>query len=490
MISALSFARGDRAVFELLGGDDFVAELVGADDAVGDLRVRHRAVGQLRRAHGAVAELRAGHGAAGESGADRAAGRACRRSPPRARSCRWSRACLRSFLAVTAPRLELVGADAVARQAGGDGDAAEGDEERQSGDHVRIGESVAKTGIMWSPFGYRRSIRGLARCPCDRAYFLQHGAGRFDLAQRRVRRPGRRRRSTCSATGCTTGPASSRASAATRPSAARRSSGTRDHLDRLAKSAELYYLQLPFSTEEIAEATRELIRRNGLAPATSARSPSAATADGPLRADSPMEVIDRRLALGRLPRRRGQAQRHPRQGLELAPDLPGRPDPARQGLGPVPELDPRQDRVEERRLRGGDPARRARLRLRGLGREHLPRPRRRDRHPAARRLDPRRDQPQVGDPDRPRPRLHGRRARHRPRRALPGRGDLPHRHRRRAGAGARDRRPPDRRAGRDHPRSCRRSSKTRCTAAPRSTSSGSTPVEVPAGADGPSKVSS
>jgi branched-chain amino acid aminotransferase len=38
----------------------------------------------------------------------------------------------------------------------------------------------------------------------------------------------------------------------------------RDHLDRLAKSAELYYFELPYSTEEIAEATRELIRRNEL----------------------------------------------------------------------------------------------------------------------------------------------------------------------------------------------------------------------------------
>lgn len=37
-----------------------------------------------------------------------------------------------------------------------------------------------------------------------------------------------------------------------------------DHLDRLAKSAELYYFELPYSGEEIAEATRELIRRNEL----------------------------------------------------------------------------------------------------------------------------------------------------------------------------------------------------------------------------------
>jgi branched-chain amino acid aminotransferase len=38
----------------------------------------------------------------------------------------------------------------------------------------------------------------------------------------------------------------------------------RDHLNRLAKSAELYYFDLPYSGEEIAEATRELIRRNEL----------------------------------------------------------------------------------------------------------------------------------------------------------------------------------------------------------------------------------
>jgi branched-chain amino acid aminotransferase len=37
-----------------------------------------------------------------------------------------------------------------------------------------------------------------------------------------------------------------------------------EHLERLAKSAELYYLPLPHSLEEIREATKELIRRNGL----------------------------------------------------------------------------------------------------------------------------------------------------------------------------------------------------------------------------------
>jgi branched-chain amino acid aminotransferase len=37
-----------------------------------------------------------------------------------------------------------------------------------------------------------------------------------------------------------------------------------DHLARLEKSAELYYLELPYSTEEIRQGTHELLRRNGL----------------------------------------------------------------------------------------------------------------------------------------------------------------------------------------------------------------------------------
>jgi len=37
-----------------------------------------------------------------------------------------------------------------------------------------------------------------------------------------------------------------------------------EHLERLARSAELYYLPLPYSTEELRQATHELIRRNNL----------------------------------------------------------------------------------------------------------------------------------------------------------------------------------------------------------------------------------
>jgi branched-chain amino acid aminotransferase len=38
----------------------------------------------------------------------------------------------------------------------------------------------------------------------------------------------------------------------------------REHLERLQKSADLYYLPLPYSLDELRDATHELIRRNGL----------------------------------------------------------------------------------------------------------------------------------------------------------------------------------------------------------------------------------
>jgi branched-chain amino acid aminotransferase len=38
----------------------------------------------------------------------------------------------------------------------------------------------------------------------------------------------------------------------------------RDHLERLERSAELYYLQMPYATDQLRDATHELIRRNRL----------------------------------------------------------------------------------------------------------------------------------------------------------------------------------------------------------------------------------
>ena len=243
-----------------------------------------------------------------------------------------------------------------------------------------------------------------------------------------------------------------------------------DHLDRLFKSAELYYMPIPYTLEELRAATHELIAANGLRSCYIR--PIAFRGYGQMGLfplDAPVDVAIAVVAVGRLPGRGGQAHRHPRQGLELAADQARLADPARQGVGPVPQQRAGQDRGAQGRLRGGDPARRPRLRVRGLGREHLRRARRPDRHAAADRRDPRRHQPQVGDPDRPRPRLRGRRARRRARRALPRRRGVPDRDGGRAGPGrarSTTTRSATASAGPDHAREhpARRST-TRCTAA-------------------------
>jgi branched-chain amino acid aminotransferase len=64
----------------------------------------------------------------------------------------------------------------------------------------------------------------------------------------------------------------------------------RDHLDRLAKSAELFYLPMPYSPEEIADATRELIRRNRLSSCYIRPLAFRGYGEMGLFADSPMEV--------------------------------------------------------------------------------------------------------------------------------------------------------------------------------------------------------
>ena len=272
-------------------------------------------------------------------------------------------------------------------------------------------------------------------------------------------------------TGC------SRASAPTRRRTGPSIFRHRDHLARLFKSAELYYMPIPYTLEELRTATHELIAANDLRECYIR--PIVFRGYGQMGLyplDCEVSVSIAVWPWGAYLGEDGKLDGRPRQGLELAADLRRLADPARQGQRPVPQQRAGQDRGLQGRLPGGDPARRPRVRVRGLGREHLRRPRRRDPHPAADGRDPRRHQPQVDHHDRPRPRLRGGRARPRPRRAVPGRRGVPVRHGRRAGPGARDRRPPDRRRaapGRSPGRSSACST-TRCTAAIPATRTGST----------------
>ena len=192
-----------------------------------------------------------------------------------------------------------------------------------------------------------------------------------------------------------------------------------DHIDRLFKSAQMYYMDVPFTKEQIREATLELIARNGLKSCYIR--PVVYRGAGPMGLyplDCPVDVFIAVWEWGAYLGEEGKQRGVRAKVVLVAQDRPGRADPARQGQRPVPQLRARQDRGREGRLRGGHPARPARLRLRGHGREPVRDQGRRDRHARLQLLDPRRHQPAVGDHDRPRPRLRGRRARRRPRRAV------------------------------------------------------------------------
>ena len=77
-----------------------------------------------------------------------------------------------------------------------------------------------------------------------------------------------------------------------------------DHMQRLHDSAKLLYMDLPYSVEDLREATHELVRANGL-PACYIR-PIAFYGYGSARrahAGQPGRDRDHELAVGRLPRR-------------------------------------------------------------------------------------------------------------------------------------------------------------------------------------------
>ena len=130
-------------------------------------------------------------------------------------------------------------------------------------------------------------------------------------------------------------PASSRGSAATRRRKGPAVFRLTDHLQRLHDSARLLHMELPYSVDELRAASIELIGVNGL-PECYLR-PIAFYGYGELGVaarGNPVDVGDHELALGRLPRRGGAEERHPRQDLVLAADRPER-DPARRRRPPA-----------------------------------------------------------------------------------------------------------------------------------------------------------
>ena len=138
----------------------------------------------------------------------------------------------------------------------------------------------------------------------------------------------------------------------------------REHLERLQRSAELYYMELPYTLEKLREATHELIRSNKLRSCYIR--PIAFRGYGemglfPLNA--PVDVVIAVWPWGAYLGEEGQ-----RNGIRCKVASWRRMSsdsfiPQAKAIGPVPELDPRQGRDRQGGLRRGDHARRARQRL-------------------------------------------------------------------------------------------------------------------------------
>ena len=329
------------------------------------------------------------------------------------------------FAAVTAFGFSCLVPTLFLASAGGDGRAAERNEQRQAGDHVRVGQLATESSaeLHGSPLGCRIPIRAHGSKPLSHsAYFfpnmeqaeliwhngefvpweeakvhvlshgLHYGTGVFEGIR-------------CYET--ERGPAIFR-----HP----------DHLDRLAKSAELYYLDLPYTTEEMRSATHELIARNGLQSCYIRPLAFRGYGEMGLYAQSaPIEVIIAVWPWGAYLGDEGKQQGirakvsswrtisgdslipHAKASGQYLNSILAKTESANAGYDEAILLD------EHGFVSEGSGENVFVIRDGVLC------------TPPHIGGDPRRDHPQLGGPDRPRPRLHGRGAQHRPGRALPRR---------------------------------------------------------------------
>ena len=220
----------------------------------------------------------------------------------------------------------------------------------------------------------------------------------------------------------------------------------RDHIERLVNSAQLLYMQLPYSVDELRAASMELICANGLPVVLPA-------ADRLLRlrrarrrgARQPGRRRDHELAVGHVPRRRRPAQRHPREDLVVAARRPERRSRTsrRRPASTSTRCSPSRRRTTPATTRRScspptATSRTARARTSSSSTTAC------STRPISRR-DPARDHARHGDPDRAGPRLHRRREEPDPLRSPRRRRGLHVRHRRRGDADPRGRRRRDRR---------------------------------------------
>ena len=84
----------------------------------------------------------------------------------------------------------------------------------------------------------------------------------------------------------------------------------RDHIERLFLSAKVFMIDVPYTVDDIVDATRTVVRVNGLDDGCYIR-PLVYLGYGEMGSEPhplPGQRLDRRLALGHLPRRRGSGQ--------------------------------------------------------------------------------------------------------------------------------------------------------------------------------------
>ena len=117
----------------------------------------------------------------------------------------------------------------------------------------------------------------------------------------------------------------------------------KEHTDRLFNSAHIYMMKIPYTARRLMAAQKEVVRANKLESCyirpiafygSEKMGVSPEGREGARR--------DRRLAVGRLPRRRRPGEGHPRQDLVVRAPPRQRLDVPRQVLGHLRQLDPRQ----------------------------------------------------------------------------------------------------------------------------------------------------
>ena len=125
-----------------------------------------------------------------------------------------------------------------------------------------------------------------------------------------------------------------------------------EHMQRLADSGKILGFPLPYSVEQLCQATLEVIRANKL-KACYIR-PLAFLGLGELGVYAPQQSgqrVHRGVALGRLSGRRGHQERHSRQGVVLHPPSRQRDHDQEQDLGELRQFGARQGGSEKGRLR-------------------------------------------------------------------------------------------------------------------------------------------